>query len=467
MGVMVYANGEIYSGYWVNGIREGIGTMLFQNGDEYLGNWKNDVFSGEGKMTYANKDFYEGNWEEGKQHGEGSMTYTAGGSYKGGWATGLYAGKGVRVFANGDVYDGNWIAGLQHGFGTMTYVAGGSYEGNWASGKPNGEGTMKYTSGDIFTGTWVSGKRAGSGELYDKEHDRFFQGTWRDSELSGSGSVRFVKDEVETLAIQGEWQESAFATSYSIAGKSFTGTVLPLTGDGQTGPCLENGKVEWENGTVADGKWKENITLASCEYTDMINGKARYSIGGRTFDGVIKDGKEDSGTLSVAIPGQFSFSGELKAGEPYGIYVGNLKACPFGSFDLSGWDEVQGADIGRIEGVAIGGIFKKDNFTFRGLLKDGVPEGETYMEYTPADSLSMTSFWKDGKIVSGKGVIDSVPFTLTVSESSDVIQADLENGERGNFILGNPMTILSDIKAKLSEQRALREKLAAEMMSAQ
>lgn len=466
MGVMIYANGEIYSGYWVNGIREGIGTMIFQNGDEYLGNWKEDKFSGDGKMTYANKDFYEGGWEEGKQHGEGTMTYTAGGSYKGGWASGLYEGKGVRVFPNEDIYDGEWAAGQQQGTGTMTYAAGGSYEGSWSAGKPDGEGTMNYAGGDVFSGRWAAGKRAGAGELYDKQHDRYLQGTWNDTELSGTGYVRFAKDQIETLAIQGEWQGEVFSTSYTMGGKTFTGIVLPMTGDGQTGPCLQSGKVEWENGTVADGKWKDNITLADCAYTDMVNGKVRYSVGGRSFDGDIKDGKENNGTLTVAIPGQFSFSGELKAGEPYGIYVGNLMACPFGAFDLSAWDEVQGADIGRIEGNAIGGVFKKDGFTFRGLLKNGLPDGETVMEYSPADSLSLSSSWKDGKLITGRGLIDSVPFTLTVSEDSNAAQVDLENGERCNFIMGNPLTVLSDIKAKIAEQRAIREKLAAQMMAA-
>ena len=42
---------------------------------------------------------------------------------------------------------------------------------------------------------------------------------------------------------------------------------------------------------------------------------------------------------------------------------------------------------------------------------------------------------------------------------------DLETGERCAFIWSDPMAILTDIKAKLDEQRAIREKLAAEMMA--
>ena len=128
---------------------------------------------------------------------------------------------------------------------------------------------------------------------------------------------------------------------------------------------------------------------------------------------------------------------------------------------------MQGADLGRTEGAsALSGVFKKDIFTFRGLLKNGIPDGETYMEIGKADSISVSTFWKDGKLIEGKGVLDGVPVTLTGSEESNAVQVDLETGERCAFIWSDPMAILTDIKAKLDEQRAIREKLAAEMMAA-
>ena len=468
MGVMIYANGEIYSGYWVNGIKEGLGTMTFLNGDEYLGNWKEDKLCGEGKMTFANKDHYEGFWENNLQHGEGKMDYADGSTYEGGWAAGKYEGSGKRVYPNKDVYEGSWEAGLHQGEGTMLYASGASYKGSWDKGLPSGTGEMKYVNGDIYVGRWQEGRRSGAGEFYDKALDRFFQGNWNDATLSGPGYIRFVKEGFELLSLQGEWLEGpSFKTYFSHSGKTFSGTVLPYTGTGETGPFLDSGRVEWENGTLADGKWKDNITLASCVYTDMVNGKARYTLDGRSFDGDIKDGKENNGSLTISIPAKFSFSGELRGGEPYGIYVGDFKACPFLGFDLSAWDEVQGADLGRTEGAsALSGVFKKDIFTFRGLLKNGIPDGETYMEVGKADSISVSTFWKDGKLIEGKGVLDGVPVTLTGSEESNAVQVDLETGERCAFILSDPMAILTDIKAKLDEQRAIREKLAAEMMAA-
>lgn len=464
MGVMIYVNGEIYSGNWVNGIKNGLGTMRFLSGDEYLGNWVDDKISGEGKMTFANKDYYEGNWEDNKQHGEGSMTYADGSTYVGGWAAGLYDGKGVREYPNKDRYEGGWAAGKQQGEGVMTYATGASYEGGWEAGEPSGEGKMNYAEGDIYTGKWQNGRHFGAGEFYNKTLDRYLEGTWNDTAVSGKGSVRFGNDPVGGLTLQGEWLEDGlFMSSFGMGGRTYVGTVLPLTGNGITGPCLATGKVIWENGTVADGKWKPEITLANSVYTDMVNGRVRYSIDGRTYDGDVKDGKECNGSLTISIPGKFSFSGELKAGEPFGIYVGDFKSSPFQSFDLSQWKEVQGADIGRIEGSsAISGVFKDSLFTVRGLLKDGIPDGEVYMEFAAADSLSMNSFWRDGKIVDGKGVVDTVPFTLSATEDGRV-QVDLENGERCTLLYSQPFALLPDIRVKVAEQRALREKLAAEM----
>ena len=43
------------------------------------------------------------------------------------------------------------------------------------------------------------------------------------------------------------------------------------------------------------------------------------------------------------------------------------------------------------------------------------------------------------------------------------VQVDLENGERCSFLFSTPFALLTDIRVKVAEQRALREKLAAEM----
>ena len=468
MGVMMYVTGEIYSGFWVNGVREGTGAMSFQNGDEYSGEWKADVFSGEGKMIYANKDVYEGFWEGGKQQGNGKMTYADGSSYDGSWEAGVFHGLGTRIYPNGDVYNGAWVAGDQSGSGVMNYADGSSYSGNWEKSNPSGQGNMAYANGNTYSGLWKDGQHSGAGELYDKEHDRYFSGTWNGDAVSGAGSVRFGGESATPLVIQGEWQApDKFQTSFTLSGKSFVGTVNPLSGDGVKGPFLEDGKVVWPDDITAAGNWQKGITLVDCTCHDLVNGRARYRINGKSFDGTIKDGKECDGTMSIAIQGKFSFSGEIKDGQYFGIYVGNFKEAPIPGYDLSEWDEVQGSDIGRVEGTdALSGVYKKDKFTFRGLLKKGLPDGESSIEISRADSLSLNASWKDGVLKEGKGIIDAVAFSIKGAEDAPRAQADFENGDRCNVIYTDYKTILSDLKATLDEQKAIREKLAAEMAAA-
>jgi hypothetical protein len=469
MGIMMYVSGEIYSGAWVNGLREGSGAMSFQNGDQYSGDWKNDVFCGEGKMTYANKDVYEGSWDAGKQHGKGKMTYADGSSYEGAWEAGAFQGVGTRIYANGDVYEGSWIAGVQSGSGNMKYASGASYTGNWENGTPSGHGDMLYAGGNTYSGQWKQGQPSGPGELYDKEHDRYLTGNWDGEAVGGAGSVRFGGDVATALIIQGEWLSAdKFQTSYSLQDKTFSGTVNPLTGDGVKGPFLESGKVEWPDDMVADGKWMPDVNLVDCNCSDLVDGRARYKMNGKAFDGEIKDGKECNGTLTISIQGKFNFSGEVKDGQYYGIYVGDFKGAPLPGFDVSAWDEVQGADIGRVEGEgALSGVYKKGVFSFRGLLKNGLPDGDSYMEFARPDSLSLNGTWKEGRLVEGKGIMNASVFTLKGAEEGNSVQADFENGDRCNFLYTDYQSILSEMMTKVQEQRAIREKLAAEMAASQ
>ncbi|MCR5518855.1 MAG: hypothetical protein K6F21_00855 [Bacteroidales bacterium] len=465
MGVMIYANGEIYSGYWVNGIKNGMGTMVFLNKDEYLGDWKDDKFHGEGKMTYANKDFYQGAWEVGKKHGEGTMTYADGSVYTGSWVEDLYDGKGSYTAVNKDEYVGDWKAGKQCGEGEMKYADGASYSGFWLDGQYSGMGKKSFVNGDVYDGMWEKGVRKGEGEFFDKALSRIFKGNWTDSVVSGEGSIVFLNEATVEMTLAGEWLENGlFSTSFSKSGKNFSGSVISTSGDGVSGPFLSVGKVAWETEMVADGRWKANTSLATCDYKDMVEGHLRYNLGGRSFDGDVKDGKENNGKLDVTVPGRFMFTGNMKAGEPFGIYVGDFKASPFTEYDLSAWDQVLGEDIGRLDGLhSICGVFKDSLLTLRGMLTDGVPDGEVTMVYAAEDSLTMASSWIGGKLSEGRGVIAGTPFVIVAVEN-DNVQVDLENGERLSFVPSKPAAILPEINEKLKEQRTLRERMAAEMM---
>ena len=122
------------------------------------------------------------------------------------------------------------------------------------------------------------------------------------------------------------------------------------------------------------------------------------------------------------------------------------------------------ADIGRLDGLrSICGVFRDSLLTVRGMLTNGIPDGEVSMVYAAKDTLTLNSSWANGKLVDGKGVIAGTPFVIVAVEN-DNVQVDLESGERIAFVPSKPAAILPEIEQKLNDQRTLRERLAAEMM---
>ena len=51
-GKILYSNGDIYEGFWNDGMRHGIGKYIYANGNIYEGNFEDDKMDGIGKMIY-------------------------------------------------------------------------------------------------------------------------------------------------------------------------------------------------------------------------------------------------------------------------------------------------------------------------------------------------------------------------------------------------------------------------------
>lgn len=65
-GKMVWDNGNIYEGQWLNGIKQGTGKLIWANGDVYEGQWQNDIKHGKGKLTLKDGKVYEGDFANDK-----------------------------------------------------------------------------------------------------------------------------------------------------------------------------------------------------------------------------------------------------------------------------------------------------------------------------------------------------------------------------------------------------------------
>ena len=59
--------------------------MRTASGDVYEGYWLNGLYSGKGRLAYANGDVYVGQMTEGKRHGPGMIKYRDGSQERGTW----------------------------------------------------------------------------------------------------------------------------------------------------------------------------------------------------------------------------------------------------------------------------------------------------------------------------------------------------------------------------------------------
>ncbi len=86
-GYVVYrwAHGEIYEGYWVNGVRQGYGKNTWPHGEIYEGEWMNDVRQGYGTNRWPDGETYEGNWMNDVRYGYGTNRWPNGEVQEGYW----------------------------------------------------------------------------------------------------------------------------------------------------------------------------------------------------------------------------------------------------------------------------------------------------------------------------------------------------------------------------------------------
>ncbi len=78
-------SGAIYSGEWLNNMRDGQGTQEWPDGSKYVGFWSKDKACGYGTLYHADGDIYEGEWQDDKANGKGVYNHANGANYNGDW----------------------------------------------------------------------------------------------------------------------------------------------------------------------------------------------------------------------------------------------------------------------------------------------------------------------------------------------------------------------------------------------
>jgi hypothetical protein len=241
-----------YIGFWENGIQCGKGNLTEGAGDDsasYYGQFLRGKPHGKGQKKFADGSVYEGEWVGGLREGQGVYHYfvpaehgagvpfhvapvrvshfimdmrpTSSGSptrpgttatsgsptrpgttatsgsfspaspggiahnkamgsgeapvhgvkdtYDGGWTNDKPSGQGVLdMKSTGDTYDGNFAIGQQSGKGVCHYADGSTYEGRWRIGRRDGRGKITYGNGDTYDGEWVRDQRYGKAVMTER-----------------------------------------------------------------------------------------------------------------------------------------------------------------------------------------------------------------------------------------------------------------------------------------------------------
>jgi hypothetical protein len=187
----VLADGSMYDGDWLMGMREGRGSLMHL-GNRYEGAWHNDRRDDvDGRMSYATGDIYDGRWRGSMPNGAGVITWRDGAVYQGDFLNGRMHGKGTLVWSTGDTYTGEFFQGMMHGKGTFFFnpeSVGGrkmGYHGDWRDGLFQGKGILSLADGRKYNGEFDAGVRSGNGRmLYDvsgepRVNATSYEGGWR------------------------------------------------------------------------------------------------------------------------------------------------------------------------------------------------------------------------------------------------------------------------------------------------
>jgi hypothetical protein len=92
-----HLNGGKYSGWIVNGVKNGWGRSVYSDGGVYDGCWKSDGRNGFGIYIHSDGDMYVGHWEDNRRSGHGTYMYADGEMYDGVWNEGEQDGRGVEI----------------------------------------------------------------------------------------------------------------------------------------------------------------------------------------------------------------------------------------------------------------------------------------------------------------------------------------------------------------------------------
>eukprot|EP01147_Barroeca_monosierra_P010132 gene10132-2298_t len=97
-----YNEGDKYQGEWnAEGQRDGFGILTFADGARFVGYFQNGLCNGKGILTFPDNSKYEGDFENGKYNGYGIYQRADGMKFQGQFKGGQVDGSGLLTFPDG------------------------------------------------------------------------------------------------------------------------------------------------------------------------------------------------------------------------------------------------------------------------------------------------------------------------------------------------------------------------------
>jgi hypothetical protein len=184
-GERLYANGDVYKGEFLHGIREGFGVYYWKELNQYYyGYWRSGNVHGFGFYVKDGKLLQAGEYENGKQ----KYNYL------------IERKQSNLAGCEGD---------CENGFGKFTYNNGDTYEGFWAGNKQEKVGHYYFKSVNFhYYGSYSSNVMQGPG-LYTGPSLTYI-GDFEDNQLTGKGIKFFSNQIIEA----GRWDKGKLVIKY-------------------------------------------------------------------------------------------------------------------------------------------------------------------------------------------------------------------------------------------------------------
>lgn len=316
--------GEKYIGEWKDGKKNGKGEFT-RNAYKYVGQWKDDKKNGQGTsestMKSVNKEGnvevvegtkYVGEWKDDKYNGQGELTEGAlihsRDDYKGEWKNGEKNGQGISTWKDGRKYEGGWKDGNRDGQGTFTYANGDKYIGEWKNGDKNGKGEFIYANGSVYVGEWkddkpievktktgcIAGNCINGQGTYLFPNGEKYVGSFKDGKYSGQGSIIFANGQQYI----GNWENDFQSGQGTITwpnGQKFVGTFKNGKREGFGIETLSDGKVlsgEWENDEFIGEKKNIPVVATPAKIVEKTP-ELKFYINGESYVDFLKRNRFD------------------------------------------------------------------------------------------------------------------------------------------------------------------------------